>query len=110
MSGEERINTMAAYQLAGSCRAAAVICGTTHETVTKVVTEELARMKQSLTAHRAPGVQHQDRPRSSPCEREGVEGRTSAKRLLPARPGRWSCWHRSQFPTTARWGQTRLAP
>lgn len=43
-SGEERIDIMAAYQLAGSYRGAAEICDTTHKTVKRIETEELARM------------------------------------------------------------------
>ena len=40
-SGEERMDIMAAFALAGSYQGAAEICDTTHRTVKKVVTEEL---------------------------------------------------------------------
>ena len=48
------MDIIAAYGLAGSYRGAAEMCGTTHRTVKKVVTEELARMSgQSLPARKA---------------------------------------------------------
>jgi len=50
MSGEGRLNIVAAYQFSGTYRGAAVICGTMHETVKKVVTAEFAR----LSGHPAP--------------------------------------------------------
>jgi transposase len=78
------MDIMAAYGLAGSYRGAAEMCGTTHRTVKKVVTEELARMSgQPLPARRA-------RVSNTQVVRDLVgqkvtasRGRISAKRLLP---------------------------
>lgn len=78
------MDIIAAYGLVGSYRGAAEICGTTHKTVKKVVTEELARMSgQPLPARKA-------RVSNTEVVREFVgqkvtasKGRISAKRLLP---------------------------
>jgi transposase len=78
------MDIIAAYGLVGSYRGAAQVCGTTHKTVKRVVTEELARMSgQPLPARRV-------RVSNTEVVRELVgqkvtasKGRISAKRLLP---------------------------
>ncbi|MFM8895038.1 MAG: IS21 family transposase, partial [Actinomycetales bacterium] len=84
MSGEDRMNIVAAYQLSGTYRDAAVICGTTHKTVKKVVTQELARMSGQPAPVRKPRVSNTEVVRELVVQKVmASKGKISAKRLLP---------------------------
>ncbi|MCC6498561.1 MAG: IS21 family transposase [Propionibacteriaceae bacterium] len=78
------MDIIAAFALAGSYRGAAEICDTTHKTVKRVVTEELARMNgQPLPARRAR-VSNTEVVRDLVGRKVTVsKGKISAKRLLP---------------------------
>ena len=83
-SGEERMDVIAAYGLVGSYRGAAQICGTTHRTVKKVVTEELARMSGHPLSARKARVSNTEVVRDLVSKKVAAsEGKISAKRLLP---------------------------
>jgi len=78
------MNIVAAYQLAGTYRGAAVICGTTHKTVKKVVTQELARMSGQPAPVRKPRVSNTEVVRDLVAQKvTASKGKISAKRLLP---------------------------
>ena len=68
-----------AYELVGSYRGAAELCGTTHKTVKRVIERrEVGQAERRIVAGNTAGVQAliTDRVRTS-------DGRISAKRLLP---------------------------
>ncbi len=80
MSARERMNIISAYQQVGTYRGAAVICGTTHKTVKRVIDREEAG---------EPRPAREPRPANFETVRDLVaqavkssQGRISAKRLL----------------------------
>ncbi len=78
------MDIIAAYALAGSYRGAAEICGTTHKTVKKVVTEELARMSGQPAPGRKARVSNTEVVRDLVTQKvTASKGKISAKRLLP---------------------------
>lgn len=78
------MDIIAAYALAGSYRGAAEICGTTHKTVKRVVTEELARMSGQPLAPRRARVSNTEIVRDLVHQKVATsKGKVSAKRLLP---------------------------
>ena len=78
------MDVIAAYGLVGSYRGAAQICGTTHRTVKKVVTEELARMSGHPLSARKARVSNTEVVRDLVSKKVAAsEGKISAKRLLP---------------------------
>ena len=78
------MDIMAAYALAGSYRGAAEMRGTTHKTVKKVVTEELARMSGQPLPARKARVSNTQVVRDLVGQKvTASRGRISAKRLLP---------------------------
>ena len=78
------MDIIAAYGLVGSYRGAAEMCGTTHRTVKKVVTEELARMSGQPLPARKARVSNTQVVRDLVGQRvTASRGRISAKRLLP---------------------------
>ena len=78
------MDIMAAYALAESYRGAAEMCGTTHKTVRRVVTEELARMSGQPLPARRVRVSNTEVVRELVGEKvTASKGRISAKRLLP---------------------------
>jgi hypothetical protein len=71
-----------AYEVTGSYRAAAELCGTTHTTVKRVV--ERWRAGEELTAPRRQVVRNIDGFRDVVVDKvDATRGRISAKRLLP---------------------------
>lgn len=78
------MDIIAAYGLVGSYRGAAQICGTTHKTVKKVVTEELARMSGQPLPARKARVSNTEVVRDLVSRKvTASKGKISAKRLLP---------------------------
>ena len=78
------MDIIAGYGLVGSYRGAAQICGTTHRTVKKVVTEELARMSGQPVPARKARVSNTEVVRDLVSRKVAAsKGRISAKRLLP---------------------------
>ena len=78
------MNIVAAKQLAETYRGAAVICGTTHKTVKKVVTQELARMSGQPALGRKPRVSKTEVVRDLVAQQvTASKGKISVKRLLP---------------------------
>lgn len=78
------MDIMAAFALAGSYRGAAEICGTTHRTVKRVVTGELARMSGQPLPERKARVSNTQVVRDLVREKvSSSKGKISAKRLLP---------------------------
>jgi transposase len=78
------MDIIAAYGLVGSYRGAAEMCGTTHKTVKKVVTEELARMSGHPVPARKARVSNTEVVRDLVGKKVAAsKGKISAKRLLP---------------------------
>ena len=78
------MDIIAAYGLVGSYRGAAEMCGTTHRTVKKVVTEELARMSGQPLPARRVRVSNTQVVRDLVGQKvTASRGKISAKRLLP---------------------------
>jgi len=78
------MDIVAAYQLAGSYRGAAQICGTTHRTVKRVVNGEITRMSGQPVAARKARVRNTEGVREVVVQKvKASKGRISAKRLLP---------------------------
>src|SRR3981081_4186692 len=78
-SSREQMEIVNAYELVGSYRGAAELCGTTHKTVKRVIERrEVGQAERRVVAGNTTGVQAliTDRVRTS-------DGRISAKRLLP---------------------------
>ena len=76
------MDILAAYREAGSYRGAAVICGTTHKTVRRVVERHNAGAAAPVRKDRGHNY---DEVRAVVTERvRASHGRISAKRLLPA--------------------------
>ena len=76
------MDILAAYREVGSYRGAAVICGTTHKTVRRVVERHNAG---GVSAQRKGRVRNYDEVRALVADRvRASQGRISAKRLLPA--------------------------
>jgi hypothetical protein len=75
------MDVIAAYRDVGSYRGAAVICGTTHKTVRRIIAAHEAGRR----AERQGRGRNFDQVRDLVTQRvEGTSGRISAKRLLPA--------------------------
>jgi transposase len=79
------MDVIAAYETVGTFRGAAVMCGTTHKTVKRIVEAHQAEQVGEAPAER-PGRGHNyDQVAELVAQRvEGTSGRISAKRLLPA--------------------------
>jgi hypothetical protein len=76
------MDMLAAYREVGSYRGAAVICGTTHKTVRRIVERHNAG---GVSPQRKDRVRNYDEVRVLVAERvRASQGRISAKRLLPA--------------------------
>jgi transposase len=76
------MDILAAYREVGSYRGAAVICGTTHKTVRRVVERHIAG---GVWPQRKDRVRNYDEVRALVADRvRASHGRISAKRLLPA--------------------------
>lgn len=83
-SMREEMDIVAAYQLVGSYRGAAEICGTTHKTVRRVIERTALTVSGQQRPVRAPRPSNYEGVRS--LVRDAVKaglGRVSAKRLLP---------------------------
>jgi transposase len=81
-NARERMDVLSAYREVGSYRGAAVICGTTHKTVKRIVERHEAG---GAAPARADRGHNYDEVRALVAERVRVsQGRISAKRLLPA--------------------------
>ena len=81
-SARENMDIVAAYQQVGTYRGAAVMCGTTHKTVKRIIERAEAGGK---TPDRAGRGHNYDLVADLVAGRVGVtKGRISAKRLLPA--------------------------
>ena len=81
-NARERMDILAAYREVGSYRGAAVICGTTHKTVRRVVEAHDAGLGRPARRDRG---RNYDSVRELVAERvRRSQGRISAKRLLPA--------------------------
>ena len=104
------MDIIAAFALAGSYRGAAEICDTTHRTVKKVVTEELAGMSGQPLPGRKAAVSNTEVVRHLVHEKvTASKGRISAKRLLPvARVAGYRVG--PQLPAPGRRRDARLAP
>jgi len=75
------MDVISAYREVGSYRGAAVICGTTHKTVKRIIEAHNAG---GLTAEKMPRVRNFDEVADLVAERvRATSGRISAKRLLP---------------------------
>src|SRR5262249_36127112 len=80
-NARERMDVLAAYREVGSYRGAAVMCGTTHKTVRRVV--ERHNGSGAAPQRKARGHNYED-VRGLVAERvRKSQGRISAKRLLP---------------------------
>ena len=81
-SARENMDIIAAYQQVGTYRGAAVMCGTTHKTVKRIIERAEAGGKMPDRAGRG---RNYDLVAELVADRVGVtKGRISAKRLLPA--------------------------
>src|SRR5437763_7015820 len=81
-SARENMDIVAAYQQVGTYRGAAVMCGTTHKTVKRIIERAEAGGK---TPDRAGRGHNYDLVAELVADRVAVtKGRISAKRLLPA--------------------------
>ena len=81
-SARERMDIISAYREAGTFRGAAVISGTTHKTVRRVIARHEAG---GGAPERAPRGRNYDGVAVLVAERvDKTSGRISAKRLLPA--------------------------
>ena len=77
----ERMDVIAAYQQVGSYRGAAIVCGTTHKTVRRIVEAQLAG---GVVASAGPRAHNYDGVVELVARRvRETSGRISAKRLLP---------------------------
>lgn len=81
MSARERMNIISAYQQVGTYRGAAVICGTTHKTVKRVIDREEGGGSRRVREAR-PSNFEQARDLVGQAVKS-TSGRISAKRLLP---------------------------
>ena len=82
-NARERMDVISAYRDVGSFRGAAVICGTTHKTVKRII-EAHERAGMSAAA-KPPRSRNYDAVADLVAERvKDTAGRISAKRLLPA--------------------------
>src|SRR5438046_10471008 len=78
-SPRDHMEIVNAYELVGSYRGAAELCGTTHETVKRIIERrDVGEARRRVSVTNTSGVQTliAERVRSS-------DGRISAKRLLP---------------------------
>lgn len=81
----ERMDIISAYREVGSYRAAAVMCGTTHKTVKRVIEAHQATSRGEPPAPRAERARNYDTVAQLVVEKvNDTAGRISAKRLLPA--------------------------
>jgi hypothetical protein len=77
------MDIVAAYEQVGTYRGAAVLCGTTHKTVKRVIEEN--RLGERPDRPRQQGPRNTDAVRDLIAEKvRATDGRISAKRLLPA--------------------------
>ena len=80
-SAKERMDIISAYREVGTFRGAAVVSGTTHKTVRRVI----ARHEAGVVAVRVPRARNYDGVAELVAARvKATAGRISAKRLLPA--------------------------
>ena len=75
------MDVIAAYQSVGTYRGAAVLCGTTHKTVRRIVQ---AHQAEGLVERRDRGHNYDAVADLVAARVEKTQGRISAKRLLPA--------------------------
>ena len=81
-SARERMDIVTAFEQVGTFRGAAVLCGTTHKTVKRVVEANRAGVPES--APRRTGPRNADAVRAVIDEKvKATDGRISAKRPLP---------------------------
>jgi transposase len=84
-NARERMDVLAAYREVGSYRGAAVICGTTHKTVRRIVEAHEAVSAGGARPGRKDRGHNYDSVSDLVAKRvESSKGRISAKRLLPA--------------------------
>jgi transposase len=84
-NARERMDVLAAYREVGSYRGAAVICGTTHKTVRRIVEAHEASSRGQDRRSRKDRVRNYDSVRELVARKvTSSQGRISAKRLLPA--------------------------
>ena len=82
-NARERMDVISAYRDVGSYRGAALICGTTHKTVKRII--EAHEGAGSPVAAKPPRCRNYDAVADLVAERvKDTSGRISAKRLLPA--------------------------
>ena len=82
-NARERMDVIAAYRDVGTYRGAAVICGTTHKTVRRVIEAHEAASSGEAPAARVPRARNYDEVIDLVAEKvRSTSGRISAKRLL----------------------------
>jgi transposase len=83
-NAKERMDVIAAYRDVGTYRGAAVICGTTHKTVRRIIEAHEAANSGGASAARVPRARNYAEVVDLVAEKvKSTSGRISAKRLLP---------------------------
>ena len=103
------MDIVAAYQLVGSYRGAAEICGTTHKTVKRVIERTAVTETGRARPVRAPRPSNYEVVRTVVTGAVAAgKGRVSAKRLLPRARAAGYAGSGPQLPAPGRAGETPL--